>query len=46
SEAGKVKNLGKTQVDTEKDHEALKESFKKMHPEWTDEMVETAVTGR
>ena len=46
SESGKVKNLGGSQPDTEKDHEALKESFKKMNPEWTDAQLETAVSGR
>ena len=46
SEAGKVKGLGATKSDPEKDKEALKESFKKLHPEWTDAQVETAVTGR
>lgn len=46
SEAGKVKGLGATKSDPEKDKEALKESFKRMHPEWSDEQVETAVTGR
>ncbi|MBU0822351.1 MAG: hypothetical protein KKC24_26235 [Gammaproteobacteria bacterium] len=46
SEAGKVKNLGPTHVDTEKDREALKESFKKLHPEWNEKTLETAVSGR
>ena len=46
SESSKVKGLGPTKVSTEKDHEALKESFKKMNPEWTDEQVEIAVSGR
>ncbi|GAH50511.1 unnamed protein product, partial [marine sediment metagenome] len=46
SEAGKVKGFGITNVNAEKDREALKESFKKMHPEWTDEQIETAVSGR
>ena len=46
SEAGKVKGLGVTKIDPEKDKEALKESFKKLHPEWTDEQIETAVSGR
>ena len=46
SEAGKVKGLGPTKEETEKGKEALKESCKKMHPEYTDEQVETFVTGR
>jgi len=46
SEAGKVKNLGSTQVDTEKGKEALKESFKRMNPDWTDAQIEIAVSGR
>ncbi len=45
SEAGKVKGLGPSQTNPEKDREALKESFKKMHPEWSDEQIEIAVTG-
>ena len=46
SEAGKVKNLGGSQPNPEKDKELLKESFKKMHPEWTDEQLEDAIRGR
>jgi len=46
SESGKVKNLGPTKADSAKDREALKESFKHMHPEWTEAQIETAVTGR
>ncbi len=45
SEAGKVKGLGPTKTNPEKDTEALKESFRTMHPEWTDEQIEIAVTG-
>ena len=29
-----------------KDHEALKESFRRMHPEWTEAQVEIAAKGR
>lgn len=29
-----------------KDREALKESFRRMHPEWTDEQLEIATRGR
>ncbi|GAG98313.1 unnamed protein product, partial [marine sediment metagenome] len=43
---GKVKGLGLTKSDPEKDKEGLKESWKKLHPEWTDAQIETAVTGR
>ena len=46
SEAGKVKGLGATKVSTEEDKKALKESFKKLNPDWTDEQIETAATGR
>ena len=45
SEAGKVKGMGATKADTEKDREALKESFKKMHPEWDEKTLEVAVAG-
>ncbi len=44
SEAGKVKGLGKTMVDPEKDHKALVESFKGMG--MSDEGAETAAKGR
>ena len=46
SEAGKVKGLGPSKENTDKDKEALKESFKRMHPEWTEDQINTAVTGR
>ena len=46
SESGKVKGLGPTKGNTDKDREALKESFKRANPDWTEEMLETAVTGR
>ena len=45
SEAGKVKNLGPSNPDLEKGREALKESFKASHPEWTDKQLEIAVSG-
>ena len=45
SEAGKVKGLGPTKADSAKDHEALKESFKRANPDWTDEQLEIAVSG-
>ena len=46
SESGKVRNLGGSKPDPEKDREALKESFKRMHPEWSDGQLETAALGR
>ena len=46
SEAGKVKGMGATKSDPEKDKTALKESFKKLHPEWDENQLETAVSGR
>lgn len=46
SEAGKVKGLGDSKPNPEADKKALKESFKKLHPEWTDAQIETAVEGR
>ena len=46
SEAGKVKNLGGSQPDPEKSKASLKESFKRLHPEWTDTQIEIAVSGR
>jgi len=46
AEAGKVKGMGETKVDPEKTKEALRESIKKAHPEYTEEQVETFITGR
>ena len=46
SEAGKVKGLGGSTPDPEKDKEALTESFKRLHPEWTEDQVKIAVEGR
>jgi len=46
SEAGKVRGFGVSKADTEKDREALKESFKKLNPEYTEAQIETAVSGR
>jgi len=45
AEAGKVKGMGSSKVDPEKAKEELKESFKKLHPEWTEDQIETAVAG-
>jgi len=44
SEAGTVKGMGESKSDPAKDHEALKESFKRLG--MTDEQAETAVAGR
>ncbi len=44
--SGKVKDLGGTKPDAEKDRKELKESFKRMHPEWTDTQLAEAVHGR
>jgi len=49
AESGKVIGLGPkkdTDPGPEKTKAALRESFKASNPEWTDEMVETAVAGR
>lgn len=46
AESGKVKGLGKTQTDPEKDREALKESAKRLHPEYTEDQINTFVDGR
>ena len=46
AESGKVRGLGPTKPDTEKDTKALRESWKAMHPEWNDAQLETAMTGR
>jgi len=45
-DAGKVRNLGGSKPDTQKVRDELRESFKRMHPDWTDAQLETAVTGR
>lgn len=45
-EASKPKNLGGSEPNPEEDKNALKESFKGLHPEWSDEQVESAVKGR
>lgn len=45
-EAGKVKGMGGSQLNPEKDKEALKESFKRMHPEYSDAQLEVAIRGR
>ena len=44
-EAGKVKGMG-GHTDTKAGKEALKESFKRMHPEYSEDQLETAVEGR
>ena len=44
SEAGKVKDLGASKPEVSND--SLKESWKKLNPEWTDKQIEIAVSGR
>jgi len=44
-EAGKVKGMG-GHTDTKAGKEALKESFKRMHPEYSEDQLGTAVEGR
>ncbi len=46
TETGKVKGLGATTADTATATKALRESFKAMHPEWTDSQLDIAVSGR
>ncbi len=46
AEAGKVKGLGPSGPASDEDKKALRESFKKLHPDWPDEQIETAVAGR
>jgi len=47
SEAGKVTGMGKTDPpEGEKDKAALRESFKRDHPEWSDKQLDAAVNGR
>ena len=45
-EASKPKKLGGSQPNPEEDKKAPRESFKTMHPEWTEEQLDTAVAGR
>lgn len=45
SESGRVKGLGKSQEDTIKGKEELKESFKRMNPDWSDKQLQVAVDG-
>jgi len=46
AEAGKVKGLGPSGPVSEEDKKALRESFKRLHPEWDDKQLDTAVEGR
>jgi len=46
SEAGKVKGLGSSKPSSTEDKKALRESFKKMHPEYTDVQLDIAVEGK
>ena len=46
SEAGKVRNLGPSHPEAEKDTKALRESFRRSNPDWTDAQLDAAVSGR
>jgi len=46
SESGKVRNLGPGKEDNEKGKQGLRESTRRIHPDWTDAQIETAVIGR
>ena len=46
AEAGKVKGLGPAGPASKEEKEALRESFKKLHPDYTDAQLDTAVEGR
>ena len=45
-ETAKPKNLGGSLPDPTQSSAALRESFKKLHPEWTDGQLDAAVEGR
>jgi cation transport regulator ChaB len=46
TESGKVKGMGGGSPDIKANKDALKESWKRMHPEWTEAQLETAIRGR
>jgi len=46
SEAGKVRGLGDSKPAPEEGKKDLRESFKILNPEWTDEQLDIAVSGR
>jgi regulator of replication initiation timing len=46
SETGKVKGMGGASPDPEADKKALRESWKKLHPEYTEAQLEVAISGR
>ena len=46
TESGKVKGMGGGKVDPEVDQKAMKESWKRMHPEYTDTQLEVVMRGR
>ncbi|MBT9164017.1 MAG: putative cation transport regulator ChaB [candidate division WS2 bacterium] len=46
TEAGKVKHMGGSQPDSKAAKEALKESFKKLHPEYSEEQLRIATEGK
>jgi cation transport regulator ChaB len=46
TESGKVKGMGGGKADPEIDQKAMKESWKRMHPEYTDAQLEVVMRGR
>jgi len=46
SEAGKVKGMGSTEPSKDGGKDALRESFKRDNPDWTDKQLDAAVNGR
>lgn len=46
SEAAKPKDLGPSTPEAEKSKKALRESFKRLNPDWTDVQLDEAVEGR
>lgn len=46
AESGKVRNLGPSVPTPDKDMEAFKESMKAAHPDWDEDTLAAAVTGR
>jgi cation transport regulator len=46
SESGKVKGMGTTKPDDEATRKALREAFKRMHPEYSEAQLDLAIMGR
>ena len=46
TESGKVRGLGDTNINAETGRKSLQESFKRMHPDWTEAQLKVAVEGR